>query len=185
MTVTDTHSSPVITDPEDKSYDQGEAITAFAIEVSYAGNDKVTGSAVEAGLRLHQQANVEDGGKGCRAQDYTATITAYAARAGVGQLALIRLSPDAGDVSIANHSWTMSHRSASMSPTGIMKDDRRPASRTARNIMGRPARRSARPRSCATCRSSPVVRCRPNRDVAITRKTDVGATQPVAPQVGD
>ena len=55
--------------------------------------------------------------------------------AGVGQLALIRLTPDAGDVSITNRSWTMSHRSASMSPTEVMKSDLRRASRNARNIM--------------------------------------------------
>ena len=42
VTVTDTNFAPVITDPGDKSYDQGESITAFAIAVSDADNDTVT-----------------------------------------------------------------------------------------------------------------------------------------------
>ena len=68
VTVTDTSFAPVITDPGDKSYAQGAAITAFAITVSDADSDTltVTVTGLPTGLSYgrHQQAGGRDRGQG-------------------------------------------------------------------------------------------------------------------------
>ena len=80
VTVTDTNFSPVITDPGDKSYAQGAAITAFAITVTDADNDTltVTVTGLPDGLSYSSTTKQVSGtvAKDATAQDYTATISA-------------------------------------------------------------------------------------------------------------
>ena len=81
VTVTDTNFDPVITDPGDKSYAQGEAITAFDIETSDADGDDtvtVTVTGLPAGLSYSSTTKKVSGtvSQTAAVQDYTATISA-------------------------------------------------------------------------------------------------------------
>ena len=72
------NSAPVITDPGDKTYDQGEAITAFAIEVNDADNDTLTVNVtgLPSGLSYSNGQVSGTVSETAAVKDYTATITA-------------------------------------------------------------------------------------------------------------
>ncbi len=81
ITVTEqaaTNAPPVITDPGDKTYEQGEAITAFAITVTDADQDTlaVTLSGLPSGLSYASGQVAGTVADDATAQDYTVTITA-------------------------------------------------------------------------------------------------------------
>ena len=85
VTVTRANRAPTITDPGDKSYRQGEQITAFAIEVSDADSDSPTVgvSGLPTGLSYSASSGKVSGTVAADAaiKDYTATITADDSRA--------------------------------------------------------------------------------------------------------
>ncbi len=78
ITVTDVNFAPVITDPGDKSYAQGEAVTAFDIEVSDADGDDVTVTlaGLPAGLTYASGQVSGTVAADATVQDHTVTITA-------------------------------------------------------------------------------------------------------------
>ena len=85
VTVTRANRAPTITNPGDKSYRQGEQITAFAIEVSDADSDSPTVgvSGLPTGLAYSASTGKVSGTVAADAalKDYTATITADDGRA--------------------------------------------------------------------------------------------------------
>ena len=85
VTVTRANRAPTITNPGDKSYRQGETITAFAIEVSDADSDSPTVgvSGLPTGLAYSAATGKVSGTVAADAalKDYTATITADDGRA--------------------------------------------------------------------------------------------------------
>ena len=101
--VTDVNPAPVITDPGDKTYKQGEAITAFDITVTDAEDETVTVtlSGLPSGLSysdgqvsgtVAQDATVQDytvtisaddGGNDAATETFTISVTAFAAPTGI------------------------------------------------------------------------------------------------------
>ncbi len=78
ITVADESFAPVIADPGDKTYDQGEAITAFDITVTDADGDTptVTVTGLPAGLSYASGEVSGTVARSAAVQDYTVTITA-------------------------------------------------------------------------------------------------------------
>ena len=72
------NAPPVITDPGDKSYEQGEAITAFGITATDADGDPLTVSVTGLPSGLSYASDQVSGtvAGDATAQDYTVTITA-------------------------------------------------------------------------------------------------------------
>ena len=72
------NAAPVITVPDDKSYEQGEAITAFAITVTDANQDtvSVTVTGLPSGLSYTNGQVQGTVAVGAAIQDYTVTISA-------------------------------------------------------------------------------------------------------------
>ena len=72
------NAPPVITDPGDKSYEQGEEITSFGITVTDADQDtvSVTVTGLPSGLSYTSDQVQGTVATGAAAQDYTVTISA-------------------------------------------------------------------------------------------------------------